>query len=347
MTNQEQRKKLVKYLNKILKRLKNLTVSTYYRALEYLRDTIEAGASFNWNENPTAQKKVDKLLDILEGKINVTIANGVSTWYQEGLDEAVNAVTKELRGKGINARTRDIKNLKAAATTARRTEAMAGHARTVSYRGGAINNLSNRVWSFKDNAKNEIEAIIQKTIQDGKGVHSAKSYVKEFLNTDGKGQMKVRGRGVYRTVLKNCERLMRTEINAAYRSAEVDSYQAMDVVLGYKINLSGNHTTTTANGAVVKISDICDECTGDYPKNFIWFGWHPNCRCYITPITMSPSQFGKYQEAEDEGRAAEYLDSIMIKTYPDGFINYFRTHGAQFRKKPPQWLKDNPSIEHL
>ena len=348
MTDTERRKRLIKWLDDVLKKLRALTVSTFVAAIEELRDYIEAGGDFKWDAHGIHERNVMNLLGILEGKINILIASGVSKWYQEGLDNAAEQAEQAIKKlTKSNRQPYGLRKLKQQATEARRMEAVAGHAETVSYRGGAMNNLSNRVWDLKEDSKKAIEQIVQDAIKDGKGVNETKNSVKEFLNTDGNGKMKHGGEpGVYKNPEKNCERLMRTEVNAAYRSAEIDSYNAMDVVLGYEIHLSGNHTTTQ-HGKVVKISDICDECTGAYPKNFIWYGWHPNCRCYITPITMSPAQFGKYQEAEDEGRAEEYLESITIKTYPAGFINYFRQHGAQFRKHPPQWLKDNPAIELL
>ncbi|MBQ3690146.1 MAG: hypothetical protein II937_09875 [Bacteroidales bacterium] len=357
MTDTERRKKLVKWLDAMLKKLRTLTVSTFVQAIEELRNYIEAGGDFKWNAHGIHERKVMNLLRILEGKINLLIGSGVSRWYQEGLnnatEQAEQAIAKLTKS---NRQPYGLRKLKQQATEARRMEAVAGHAQTVSYRGGAMNNLSNRVWDFKGDSKKIIEQIVHDAIKGGKGVNETKNSVKEFLNTDGNGKMKHGGKpGVYKNPEKNCERLMRTEVNAAYRSAEIDSYNAMDVVLGYEIHLSGNHTTTRRNSKgeekIIELNDICDQCAGKYPKNFVWFGWHPNCRCYITPITMTPAQFAKYWDAQDEGKGKEYLDSIMIKDFPDGFKQYFAAHFMQFKaiaanpqKALPQWIKSNPLI---
>ena len=342
------REKLVKLLSELLKQLKNLTVSTYFQAIEMLREYIEAGGEFVWNPNATAEKKVFDLLKMLEGKINIIIANGVSTFYQEGLNAAEELVQNALKGKGQIKKNRDIKLLKQHATEEKRKQATAGHAQTVSYRGGAMNNLSNRVWDFKDGAKKQIEEIVQKSIKEGKSVNEAKNSVKEYLNTTSKGTMKHGGqKGVYSDPLKNCERLLRTEVNAAYRSAEIDSYQNDDTILGFRISLSGNHTTKDHKGKVKELNDICDILQGDYPKTFYWTGWHPNCRCVLTPIVISPEQFGKYMEAEDEGKEREYFDSIKIKDFPPNFKTYWSEHYSQFQaiengnKQLPPWIENN------
>lgn len=345
------REKLVKLLSELLKQLKNLTVSTYFQAIEMLREYIEAGGEFVWNPNATAEKKVFDLLKMLEGKINIIIANGVSTFYQEGLNAAEELVQNALKGKGQIKKNRDIKLLKQHATEEKRKQATAGHAQTVSYRGGAMNNLSNRVWDFKDGAKKQIEEIVQKSIKEGKSVNEAKNSVKEYLNTTSKGTMKHGGqKGVYSDPLKNCERLLRTEVNAAYRSAEIDSYQNDDTILGFRISLSGNHTTKDHKGKVKELNDICDILQGDYPKTFYWTGWHPNCRCVLTPIVISPEQFGKYMEAEDEGKEREYFDSIKIKDFPPNFKTYWSEHSSQFQaiengnKQLPPWIENNKNI---
>lgn len=358
MTDTERRKRLIKWLDDVLKKLRALTVSTFVAAIEELRDYIEAGGDFKWDAHGIHERNVMNLLGILEGKINILIASGVSKWYQEGLDNAAEQAEQAIKKlTKSNRQPYGLRKLKQQATEARRMEAVAGHAETVSYRGGAMNNLSNRVWDFKDDSKKAIEQIVQDAIKDGKGVNETKNSVKEFLNTDGNGKMKHGGEpGVYKNPEKNCERLMRTEVNAAYRSAEIDSYNAMDVVLGYEIHLSGNHTTTRRkkNGEVkiIHIKDICDQCAGKYPKNFVWFGWHPNCRCYITPITMTPEQFGEYMDAEDEGREKEYLESIMIKDFPDGFKKYYGEYSSKIAKsaaknpkrKLPSWIENNKQI---
>lgn len=68
-------------------------------------------------------------------------------------------------------------------------------------------------------------------------------------------------------------RVARTETNLAYRRADHDPWQQMDFVLGQKIQLSHSHPK----------KDICDKLQGDYPAEFVFDGWHPQCFCFVTP----------------------------------------------------------------
>ena len=104
------------------------------------------------------------------------------------------------------------------------------------------------------------------------------------------------GRGVYRSSYKNAMRLARTETNMAYRTADQERWQQLDFVIGYRVVLSDNHPEP----------DICNDLSakrgekgsrGVYPKDFVFKGWHPQCRCYVVPILADEKEFDKIQEA--------------------------------------------------
>ena len=82
------------------------------------------------------------------------------------------------------------------------------------------------------------------------------------------------GQGVYRSSFKNAQRLARTETNRAYHEASWRKYQEWDFVVGYEVRLSNNP----------KHCPFCSAMAGKYPKEFKFFGWHPNCRCTTIPI---------------------------------------------------------------
>lgn len=65
-------------------------------------------------------------------------------------------------------------------------------------------------------------------------------------------------------------------MNMAYNYANCKRWSDELYVLGIRIRLSGNHPE----------EDICDELQGDYPKDFMWRGWHPRCRCTMSSILM-------------------------------------------------------------
>ena len=104
------------------------------------------------------------------------------------------------------------------------------------------------------------------------------------------------GRGVYRSSYKNAMRLARTETNMAYRTADQERWRQLDFVIGYRVVLSDNHPEP----------DICNDLSakrgekgsrGVYPKDFVFKGWHPQCRCYVVPILADEKEFDKIQEA--------------------------------------------------
>jgi len=92
------------------------------------------------------------------------------------------------------------------------------------------------------------------------------------------------GRGIYRSPLKNLFRVTRTETNAAYRLSDHERMQQLDFVVGKRIHLSGAHGTLT---------DMCDFLVGDYPKEFIFSGFHSACMCYVTSILAKRDEFVK------------------------------------------------------
>ncbi len=70
----------------------------------------------------------------------------------------------------------------------------------------------------------------------------------------------------------------------AYNYANCTRWSAQVFVLGIRIRLSGNHPA----------ADICDELQGDYPRDFMWRGWHPPL-----PLFAVPDKYGK--GAQEQG----------------------------------------------
>lgn len=149
------------------------------------------------------------------------------------------------------------------------------------------------------------------------------------------------GRGVYRSSYKNAMRLARTETNMAYRTADQERWKRLDFVIGYRVVLSDNHPEP----------DICNDLSakrgekgnrGVYPKDFVFKGWHPQCRCYVVPILADDKEFEKIQEAilNDEP-IPESKNAIREpnKYFQDWWkSNKERVSEAQ---SLPYWVKDN------
>lgn len=155
------------------------------------------------------------------------------------------------------------------------------------------------------------------------------------------------GRGVYRSSYKNAMRLARTETNMAYRTADQERWRQLDFVIGYRVVLSDNHPEP----------DICNDLSarrgekgsrGVYPKDFVFKGWHPQCRCYVVPILADDKEFDKIQEAilNDEP-IPESKNAIREpnKFFQDWWkSNKKRVSDAQ---SLPYWVKDNPKYTKI
>lgn len=135
------------------------------------------------------------------------------------------------------------------------------------------------------------------------------------------------GRGVYRSSYKNAMRLARTETNMAYRAADCERWKSMEFVRGFRVVLSKNHPC----------DDICNDLSakdendtsgrGEYPKGFMFKGWHPHCYCYCVPLLCT----------EDE--LFQLTDQIMRGEDTSGFApaGIIEQPNEQFM----QWVEKN------
>lgn len=143
------------------------------------------------------------------------------------------------------------------------------------------------------------------------------------------------GSGVYKSSARNAMRVARTETNIAYRRADNARWQDMDFVLGQRVQLSKNHPE----------KDICDKLQGDYPKDFVFDGWHPQCFCFATPILMDESEMAKVTEAFLKGQ--KYTPrGKQITDYPAAFKDWVRDHAEDIaasreRGTEPYFIRNN------
>ena len=242
-------------------------------------------------------------------------------------------------------------------------------------------NLSDRVWNYTQQTKSEFELAMSHALEDGisKGI-SAESLgrkVRQYLNNpdmmyrryhtkklmsdgtkkdvvewrrrvideDGKVHFvkydlaKV-GAGVYRSARQNALRLTITETNMAYDFANCTRWANEPFVLGLRIRLSDNHPE----------EDICDDLQGDYPKTFMWRGWHPRCMCSISPILMDrKSEEWKKLRAMSDEDYKKYQSPNLVKSVPKKFktwcdTNKDKLNAAREKGKLPYFVRDNEQI---
>lgn len=143
------------------------------------------------------------------------------------------------------------------------------------------------------------------------------------------------GRGNYKSSARNAMRVTRTETNMAYRQSDQTRWNQMDFVLGVRIELSRSHPK----------KDICDKLAGDYPKDFKFEGWHPQCFCVMTPILMDEDEMAKMSQALLKGEAYTPKGK-RITSYPQGFKDWVASHqdeiqDAHDRGTDPYFIRHN------
>lgn len=225
--------------------------------------------------------------------------------------------------------------------------------------------LSQRVWKVTDQFTGHVELALDVAIGDGRSAEELSRDVRGLLKEPNKLFRRVRdkygnlqlskaaaayhpGRGVYRSSYQNAMRLARTEINMAYRTADWERWQREEFVVGFRIGLSNNHTIKNSKGELEPLTDICDELAGDYPKTFKFVGWHPNCRCVITPILKEPEEMHKDRRARLEAimNDEEYKaqpSAKEVNNVPEAFSRFIETIADQSKgwKSQPYWIRDN------
>lgn len=210
--------------------------------------------------------------------------------------------------------------------------------------------LSSNVWRL-DDFKTELELALEMGLGRGKAAAELSRDVRSFLKypdklfrrvRDEKGNLRLSraaaafhpGQGVYRSSYKNALRLTASETNMAYRSADSKRWQQIDFVLGQHIEPSKNHP----------IYDICDELQGDYPKDFIFIGWHPFCKCFAVPKLPTVEEFLKYQQAILDGEdVSGWQWEGEVKDVPGEFNKWVKDNEERIAKAKsmPYFVRDN------
>lgn len=220
--------------------------------------------------------------------------------------------------------------------------------------------LSDRIWNYTGQMKQQMELGIDIALGDGKSAQQLSKELKQYLVDPDKLFRRVRdkhgnlvlsknakafhpGQGKYRSSHKNAMRLTRSEINMAYRESDQLRWQKLDFVVGFEVKLSNNHTL---NG--VPFTDICDQLVGKYPKTFKFKGWHPQCRCHVVPIMMDPDEFNtdelnELKAAINGTEYKVYQSRNDVSDVPANFKDWIvdNTERAKGWKSQPYFIRDN------
>lgn len=134
--------------------------------------------------------------------------------------------------------------------------------------------LSQQVYKTAELTRGWVEHRVNLAIARGATPAQLAKEVRAFVNPN------VRGGAAFAA-----KRLARTEINNAYHSVIVVHNEDKPWVTKMKWNLSGSHPTV----------DVCDKYArnnrGLFPKTKVPPKPHPQCLCYVTPVTMDHEEF--------------------------------------------------------
>lgn len=323
------------------------------------------GEMFSFDaESAKKQKEVERLLRQLHSVATMAIENGIRLeWAQANVE--CDKLVQSCFGKKV------LESPEFTAWTQRNKSAMSAFINR-SERGL---NLSQRVWKSVRQLRDEMEVAITVSVGEGESAASMSRKVRQYLNDpdlmfrrfrykdpetgEWKRKWKKRikdpatgkvkwidydkssyqdewtGPGYYKSSAQNAMRVARTETNIAYRRADQARWEQMDFVLGQRVQLSGSHPK----------KDICDKLAGDYPPDFVFDGWHPQCFCFVTPILVDEDEMQKVTEAFLRGET--YVPKgKRIKDYPENFKSWVRENeeniaAARERGTEPYFIRNN------
>ena len=325
-------------------------------ATKATRTNISGEGDFFFRDYPALSRQVDLLLSGLSKRLTKTIEAG-SEWSWDLAnaknDNMLDKIVKSIGADRIPQTALDRwnqKNLPALQAFEER-------------RIGGMS-LSDKVWDYTKNMKGDLELALDLGIGQGRSADNLSRDIREYLQEpnrlyrrvrDEKGVLRLSqsasnyhpGQGVYRSSYKNARRLAATETNMAYRTADNARMEQMDFILGYEVHLSNNHTCLDSHGVPQPFYDICDELQGRYPKDFVFTGWHPLCRCYVTTILPDKDEMIKYLASMDENGNSSYHFDGEVTEMPKQFNDWVqdnaeRIESAEERGKLPYFLRDNP-----
>lgn len=328
--------------------------------------TLDEGVMYSFDgDNMRIQKKVEALLRQLHSTTTTAIKKGITLEWEKAND-ACDKLISSCFGKEV------LSSPEFSAWNNRNMAAM--NAFTNRTENGL--NLSKRIWQSVQQLRDEMEIAMTVAIGEGDSAQSISRKVRQYLNDpdlmfrrfrfkkgeDEQGKPiygrkwkkrikdektgKYRwidydrsdyktGSGVYKSSAKNAMRVARSETNIAYRRADNERWQQMDFVLGQRIQLSKNHPK----------KDICDKLAGDYPKDFVFDGWHVQCFCFATPILIDEDEMAKVTEAFLKGE--KYTPrGKQISEYPANFKDWVRDNkenilASRDRGTEPYFIRNN------
>lgn len=320
--------------------------ATLAMAQSAARRKIDPDKPFSFDDYPEVKAELKKIVGQLASQLQTTIESGSKNQWLFACDKNDGFIASIMdTSKLSKARLKKMqdRNLDALSTFQGRKV------------GGM--NLSQRVWRYVGQYRDQLETALDVGLGEGRSAQELARDVKKNLRDPDRLFRRVRdkrgnlvlskaarafhpGQGVYRSSVKNAQRLTRSEINMAYRESDFLRWQQLDFVVGFEIHRSNHEPLCKCK--------MCDRLQGRYPKTFRFKGWHPQCMCYAVPILMDEETFDENELGDLKAAlyGTEYKKKQaknVVADVPDGFKEWVAENmeAAAGWASTPYFIKDN------
>ena len=320
--------------------------ATLAMAQSAARRNIDPDKPFSFDDYPEVKAELKKIVGQLAAQLQTTIESGSKNQWLFACDKNDGFIASIMdTSKLSKARLKKMqdRNLDALSTFQGRKV------------GGM--DLSQRVWRYVGQYRDQLETALDVGLGEGRSAQELARDVKKNLRDPDRLFRRVRdkrgnlvlskaarafhpGQGVYRSSVKNAQRLTRSEINMAYRESDFLRWQQLDFVVGFEIHRSNHEPLCKCK--------MCDRLQGRYPKTFKFKGWHPQCMCYAVPILMDEETFDENELGDLKAalRGTEYKKKQaknLITDVPDGFKEWVAENmeASAGWASTPYFIKDN------
>ena len=332
--------RLAKYVALIEEIYEGLNLEAAKLVSNHTGYNVDAEIPFRWSDYPQTRKKIDDIQKQFVEDIQAVIYRGTSEEWKNS-----NEVQDLLANAVLRAYDAQVDGEQYRIYYQENNDSL----KVFQERKDKGLNVSDKLWMQSTIYKQELEEAISCAVRKGTSAITLSKQISKYLKDFTQLQKEYKKRFGKASRAKDCEyrsyRLAASEINMAYRTAENLRWKQMDFVVGYEIKLSGNHT---CNGKPFR--DICDELSaplgstntegiGCYPKDFMFTGWHPLCRCYKIPILKTEEEFWA-----GDGRGEATTESVNeVKDVPDNFKKWIDNNiqRAKSWESTPYFIRDN------
>ena len=310
------------------------------------RRKIDSDKPFSFDDYPEVKAELKKIVGQLATQLQTTIESGSKNQWLfacEKNDGFIASIMDTSKLSKARLKKMQDRNLDALSTFQGRKV------------GGM--DLSQRVWRYVGQFRDQLETALDVGLGEGRSAQQLARDVKKNLRDPDRLFRRVRdkrgnlvlskaarafhpGQGVYRSSVKNAQRLTRSEINMAYRESDFLRWQQLDFVVGFEIHRSNHEPLCKCK--------MCDRLQGRYPKTFKFKGWHPQCMCYAVPILMDEETFDENELGDLKAalRGTEYKKKQaknLVTDVPDGFKEWVAENmeASAGWASTPYFIKDN------